>query len=157
MIRLYCEGVELPCDGVSRRMLSRRLVAMAEALGLKEKEIAVILTDDAVIHDINKRYRKKDRPTDVISFAYAERPLSTGGSGAEAFGDVFISLDRCRAQALEYGVSFQDELARLLAHGLLHLAGYDHERGVTKAAAMKRKEEELIALISPRSSRRGRS
>lgn len=157
MIRLYCEGVRLPCGGVSRGMLTRRLAAIADALDLKEKEIAVVLTDDAVIHDINRRYRKKDSPTDVISFAYAERPLPTGGKGGEVFGDVFISLDRCRAQAREYGVGFQDELARLLAHGLLHLAGYDHERGVNEAAAMKRREEELIALISPRSSRRGRS
>ena len=157
MIRLYCEGVRLPRGGVSRRMLSRWLGRIGDALGIADKKISVILTGDDAIHAINKRYRGKDRPTDVISFAYGESPAPIGHKGQGAFGDVFISLDRCRAQSLEYSVGFREELARLVVHGLCHLAGYDHERGGKKAAAMRRREEEMIALISPRSSRRGRS
>lgn len=82
------------------------------------KIINVILTDDAAIHEINKTYRHIDKPTDVISFENEDSDVE--------LGDVFLSVERARAQAIEYGHSFEREIAFLCVHGFLHCCGYDH-------------------------------
>lgn len=82
------------------------------------KIINVILTDDAAIHEINRTYRHIDKPTDVISFENDDSDLE--------LGDVFLSVERARAQAAEYGHSFEREIAFLSVHGFLHCCGYDH-------------------------------
>jgi probable rRNA maturation factor len=82
------------------------------------KIINVILTTNEAIHEINKKYRHVDKPTDVISFENTD--------ANDELGDVFISLDKTHAQATEYGHSFERELAFLAVHGFLHCSGYDH-------------------------------
>ena len=85
----------------------------------------IIIVDNEYIHKLNKEYRNVDRPTDVISFA-----LEDNGSMETAYGrilgDIYISIDKAREQAKEYGHSLKRELAFLSIHGLLHLLGYDH-------------------------------
>ena len=84
----------------------------------------LILTDDAFIRRLNAAYRGKDMATDVLSFDLgADSPLDA----ASVHGEIYISLERTRTQATEQGVTILEELARLLIHGLLHLAGYDHD------------------------------
>ena len=80
--------------------------------------IEVICTDDAQIRALNQTYRDKDRATDVLSFDLSDE--------FNACGEIYISLERAREQADCLGVPFDQELGRLLVHGLLHLAGYDH-------------------------------
>ena len=95
-----------------------------------EPIVSVSLIDDKSIHQINKEYRKIDRPTDVISFAFldndSDRDNKLHGHGIVCLGDIYISVDRAKAQAEEYGHSLTRELSFLFVHGLLHLLGYDH-------------------------------
>lgn len=95
---------------------------------------------------LNRQYRGLDKTTDVLSF-----PLHEAGSvgPCDALGDIVISIPRTAAQAEVYGVSFNNELLRLLLHGLLHLIGYDHEKNAYQKQRMQRKEKELIDALAP--------
>jgi probable rRNA maturation factor len=100
-------------------------------------EVSVLLTGDETIRTLNRDFRKKDKATDVLSFpADAEHP----SAAAKQAGDLAISLDTARRQAEEHGHSLQVEVKILMLHGLLHLAGYDHE---TDKGQMARKENAL--------------
>jgi probable rRNA maturation factor len=99
---------------------------MLPAMGLQDAVLGVLLCGDRTIHALNHAWRGKDRPTDVLAFSMLE---GRGGDLALArgiLGDVVISLDTARRQALERGHPPADEVLRLLAHGLLHLVGWDH-------------------------------
>jgi len=104
-------------------------------------DLTVIFTDSAHLRRLNRRYRGKDRVTDVISFAMNE------GAGSEynlkELGDVFISLPRARRQAREYRVTAEEEIKRLTVHGVLHLLGYDHVRS-GPARKMRQREEHYL-------------
>ena len=96
--------------------------------------IAVILTGRSRIHSLNRDYRGKDRPTDVLTFDLSDSPDETEG-------EIYISIPVAREQADHAGVSLEEELSRLLIHGLLHLAGHDHHtpaEGRKMAAATRR-------------------
>ena len=120
---------------VSTRALKKRSVAPAEvreragrmlaALRLEQAELSILLCDDATIHELNRDYREKDRPTDVLAFAM--RDGEYGELAPELLGDVVISLETARRQAAEHGRTTVAEVTYLLAHGLLHLLGYDHQ------------------------------
>ena len=119
-------------------------------------ELSLVVTDDAEIQDLNRRYRQLDRPTDVLSFAQLESPADAAveqfpTTGARHLGDIVISGDRVRAQAIEYGHSQPRELAYLAVHGLLHLLGYDHETEAEQEI-MRGKEETALATV-PRAPR----
>jgi len=87
----------------------------------------IIIVDNDTIHKINKEYRGIDRPTDVISFALEdEKDMIINPDAGRILGDIYISIDKVREQAKEYGHSFLRELAFLCVHGFLHLQGYDH-------------------------------
>lgn len=93
-------------------------------------EVSVTFVTNEAIHEINRTYRDKDQPTDVISFALeelGEDEIQIIGEGIpRVLGDIIISTDRTREQAEEYGHSFERELGFLAVHGFLHLLGYDH-------------------------------
>jgi len=89
----------------------------------EEAEISVLITDDAKIHELNREYRGKDMPTDVLSFVMTETGIEDGGM----LGDVVISIDTAKKQAEERGISLRREGAFLFIHGVLHLLGFDHE------------------------------
>jgi len=95
-----------------------RRVIRSEADGVDE--VSVVLGDDALLRELNHRYRKKARPTDVLSFP------GEGPGPYRHLGEVVISADRAVAQAPRYEHPVADEVARLLVHGLLHLLGHDH-------------------------------
>ena len=96
---------------------------------------------DQTIRKLNKQYRHKNRPTDVLSFPLADERCPT------LLGDVVISIDTARRQARQRKRAFADELRALLIHGILHLLGYDHEVSDSEAVRMRRKECELKALL----------
>jgi probable rRNA maturation factor len=128
----------------SRRTVAKAARALLDELELPRAELSILLCDDAVIHELNRTYRKKDRPTDVLAFALRE------GEGAEfagnALGDVVISLDTAQRQADEHGHSTTNEVYVLLAHGLLLLLGWDH-RNDGEDRRMKREVTRLVATI----------
>lgn len=96
---------------------------MLGALGLENAELSVLLSDDAQIHALNLRHRAKDRPTDVLAFPLQE----DGAPPGPWLGDVVISLDTAQRQADSRRRPLLEEVRFLLAHGLLHLVGYDHD------------------------------
>lgn len=109
--------------------------------------INIILTDNKTIHTINRDYRSKDRPTDVISFAYREEPFPQPAKGKENLGDIFLSLEQAELQRVEYGVTFIEECERLLVHSVLHLVGYDHERSKKDEKIMRDKEDWILERL----------
>ena len=102
----------------------------------------VIIVDNDKIHEINKQYRNIDRETDVISFAL-EDDKSFNTTEVRMLGDIYISIDRVRSQAKEYGHSFKRELYFLAIHGLLHLLGYDHMKEEDEKVMFAKQEEVL--------------
>ena len=94
-------------------------------LKLTNIEFNVIIIDNKFIHELNKKYRNIDRETDVISFALEDDKLFPK-IDEKILGDIYISIDKARTQAIEYGHSFKREICFLAVHGFLHLNGYDH-------------------------------
>jgi len=109
----------------------------------KDAEVSLVFVDDNYIAQLNKQYRGKDGPTDVLSFAMQEGPAMPGGEGEILLGDVVISLETARRQAEEYGHGLAREVAYLTVHGVLHLLGYDHETEADKRV-MRQKEEAVL-------------
>ena len=120
---------------VRQRALTAFLKNASEAAGLKG-EVSVMLTGDEELRRLNREFRGKNRPTDVLSFP-APDPLKGHRPIA---GDVAISVESAARQAAEFGHPLATELQILLLHGLLHLSGYDHE---TDTGQMARKEAVL--------------
>ena len=128
---LACEGVELPC------------------------EINVLLTDDEGIHEVNLAMRNVDRPTDVLSFpmfdlAPGEHPDACDinpETNCVPLGDMCISVERAKAQAQEYGHSFEREISYLCVHSVLHLLGYDHMDEGAMKRQMREHEETIMSAL----------
>ena len=118
------------------------LVNVCHDEGLENVIFNVIIVDNKRIHEINKEYRNIDRETDVISFAL-EDDKSFNTTEVRMLGDIYISIDRVRSQAEEYGHSFKRELYFLSIHGLLHLLGYDHMEPEDEKVMFGKQEEVL--------------
>ncbi|WP_042340038.1 rRNA maturation RNase YbeY [Desulfosporosinus youngiae] len=116
--------------------------------GPEEAEVSLMLVDDQRIHALNLEYRGVDRPTDVLSFALQEEMEEEPEieEEDEMLGDIVISVERARDQAVEYGHSFEREIIYLAVHGTLHLLGFDHEEEIDKQE-MRVKEEAVMAKL----------
>lgn len=112
-----------------------------------ESELSILLTGDEEIHRLNQSYRQRDRPTDVLSFSQREGDFP---APAEVLGDVVISIDTANRQALERGHPLEAEILELLAHGLLHLLGYDHEISAAEHERHLGKQAEILAAFATR-------
>ena len=127
--------------------------AMLVELELGHAELSILLTNDAEIHALNLAHRAKDKPTDVLSF-----PLDEGGgadgrvSGTRVLGDVVISLDTAARQARGRQRELLPEVRFLLAHGLLHLLGYDHANS-TEKREMDAMTRRLVRAVSEKSTK----
>ena len=140
---------------ISFKMHSLIKKAIKEALK-EEKfeypaEISVSFVENQKIHELNREYRKKDRPTDVLSFPMWEKEELADGSAldghAVTLGDIIISAEKAKAQAEEYGHSIEREITFLSVHSTLHLLGYDHEVSADDEAYMNKKQEEVLVKI----------
>jgi rRNA maturation RNase YbeY len=123
-------------------------------------ELSVALVGDEEMRALNARYRRIDRPTDVLAFAIRESAGAskslrgrTPGRGAALLGDVVISVDTAARQAQRRGVALADEVRTLLAHGVLHLLGYDHERSPAEARRMFAAQRRLVRGLAARDGR----
>ena len=97
---------------------------------IRDCDISVTVTDNVHIHELNREYRGVDRPTDVLSFpmySFTDDDMPEEGPAPIVLGDIVISAERAKEQAVEYGHSFQREISFLTVHSVLHLLGYDHE------------------------------
>ena len=141
---------------------ARRLIQRAISAALREEkvpddcEVSVLLTDNEGIHELNRDYRGVDRPTDVLSFPANE--LSPGEFDADLcerdpetgrvfLGDMAISLEKCEAQAEEFGHSFERELMYLTVHSTLHLRGYDHVDEAEMKRQMRGREDVIMSRL----------
>ncbi|TDE04376.1 rRNA maturation RNase YbeY [Flavobacterium sandaracinum] len=104
----------------------------------KEGEINYIFCDDEYLHKINVEYLDHDTLTDIISFDYS--------MGNELHGDIFVSVERVKDNAADFNVSFEEELKRVLVHGILHYCGYK-DKGEAEEFLMRSKEDEKIAMF----------
>jgi len=107
-------------------------------------EIAILLADDEKLRELNRQWRGIDRATDVISFAFDENEPDAGARPVT--GDIAVSMDRVRAQAKRFHVREPVELARLVIHGTLHLAGHDHAEAAERRIMRAREESALRAV-----------
>ena len=126
-------GMERPAKaGLARASLLRFLRLAQAAVGL-EGEVHVLLADDATLRRLNRQFRGKDEPTDVLSFPAG--PSGVFSSQKELAGDLAISFEIAARQARQFGHTLSDEVRVLVLHGLLHLAGFDHEQDKGQMAA----------------------
>lgn len=113
---------------LSSRVVKQMAERMLAELKIESAELSLLLTDDAGIHQLNRQHRGKSSPTDVLSFPLMDPDDEQFGTLEQgAIGDVVISIDTAQRQADRAGHDLVEEVRRLLAHGILHLLGYDHE------------------------------
>jgi probable rRNA maturation factor len=114
-------------------------------------ELSVKFADDVEVRALNREYRGKDKPTNVLSFPMASPDsLSAAAAGDDIeilLGDVVLAHETCEREAAERGIAVQDHAAHLLVHGTLHLLGYDHETGDEDAEAMEAVERRALASL----------
>ena len=113
---------------------------------MEDIEVSCIFVDDMEMHEMNRVYRNVDRPTDVISFAMEEGEDVDMAGMPRCLGDIFISVDRAKAQAQEYGHSVYREICFLFTHGLLHLLGFDHMEEEEEKEMFSRQDNILESL-----------
>ena len=137
MIFYTTENVKAP--KLEKRKTNVWIKTVADKYDKKIGEIAYIFCDDAKILEVNKTYLQHDYFTDIITFDYCE--------GVVLNGDIFISLDTVRTNAQEFGVTFENELHRILIHGILHLCGQEDKTPEARLE-MTRKENEALQMIT---------
>lgn len=130
---------------VSKAEVTHRIERMMRELQLDQEEVSFLLTDDEQIHDLNKQWRGKDKPTDVLAFPLREGefPELRGG----LLGDVVLSIPTATRQAKRAKKPVLEEITMLLAHGLLHLLGWDHDTPA-KDVAMRAETDRLCRAAS---------
>jgi probable rRNA maturation factor len=133
---------------IRRRWLEELAEAVMQAEGCcPETELSIAIGDDAWIQELNRKYREKDRPTDVLAFPQATlAPESVGPAGSPLLGDVAVSAETAARQAAELGHSFERELALLVTHGILHLTGWEDATAAQRRRMMARAEEILAQV-----------
>jgi probable rRNA maturation factor len=173
-----------PFPDVSAAVLRRRAGKMLAHLGLEDVELSVALVNDAAIRELNREYRHKDKPTDVLAFPMSDAPMSDfpakgakaakGAKGAKSaksangtksagqprsgmLGDVILSIETARRQAQANDRALLAELTMLLAHGLLHLLGHDHQTDREERAMTARTKELEEVAGSARANEKGSS
>ncbi len=159
--------VDLRCETAKTRPLGRALkrdaAVLMRAAGLHACELSVALVTDAGIRRLNRKFRNRDGPADVLSFSQLEEregpppdPARVPNRRGMLLGDVVISAETALEQARLLGVTPAGRLRVLLVHGFLHLLGYDHERSPAEAKTMLARERALLAALAraPQAPRR---
>ena len=134
-------------------LATRALAALSQVapeLANPRLSASLLFSDDAEVHALNREWRGKDKPTNVLSFPMLEREdlLALGAEGPpELLGDIALALETCAREAADKGVPLEHHAAHLIVHGLLHLAGHDHVHSDAEAAAMEALEIKALALM----------
>ena len=125
----------------------------------EKRDFSVTSVTDSEIQELNKEYREIDAPTDILTFRLDDAPSfpisfeeeDVDFLNNEEMGDIFISLDTMRRNAEEFGVKNEEELSRLLLHGILHLRGLDHKTNDFAKEEMLKEQEEVLTKLSLKS------
>ncbi len=135
MISYNTENVRMP--DIRRRDTSKWIRSVVEGYGKKAGDIAYIFCNDEKILEVNKQYLQHDYYTDIITFDYTE--------GDVISGDIFISLDTVKSNAQEQGTTYDEELHRVIIHGILHLCGIN-DKGPGEREIMEDAENRALAI-----------
>ena len=135
MISNNAEGVRMPA--IKRRQNSAWVKAVAASYGKKVGEIAYIFVDDKKILNVNQQYLQHDYYTDIITFDYSDNDTISG--------DIFISLDTVRSNAEQIGTTYEQELSRVIIHGILHLCGIN-DKGPGEREKMDAAEDKALKM-----------
>ncbi len=138
MITYSAEGVKMPA--IKKRDTTAWIKAVAAAHGRKVGEIGYMFVSDERILEVNNEYLGHDYYTDIITFDYDE--------GDVINGDIVISLDTVRSNAAQFGKGYDDELRRVIIHGILHLCGID-DKGTGEREIMEAEENKALAMLVP--------
>ncbi|RMG04273.1 MAG: rRNA maturation RNase YbeY [Nitrospirae bacterium] len=130
-----------------RAEIIRFLDRLGKLLGLQRGELSIVFANDSFSRRLNREYRGKDTPTDVLSFPMYESISDLPQEGEFLLGDIVINLHQAQRQAKNSGRPLFEELKVLLVHGLLHLLGYDHERNEKEERKMRREETRLLNAL----------
>jgi len=136
-------------DALAERMVAAA-ASVAPELANSRLEASLLFTSDAEIHTLNRDWRGRDKPTNVLSFPMLERAdlLALAPEGPpEMLGDIALAHETCAREAADKGVRLEDHAAHLILHGLLHLAGHDHEISDDDAVRMEALEVKALALV----------
>ncbi len=142
-----------PAEGEWITLAERAAMAAAQVapeLANPRLTASVLFTSDADVHALNAEWRNKDKPTNVLSFPMLERDdlLDLAPEGPpEMLGDIALAHETCLREAAEKGIPVADHAMHLIVHGLLHLAGYDHEISDADADAMEALETKALAVL----------
>lgn len=123
---------------------------IAPELANQRLHVSLLFTSDEEVHALNREWRERDKPTNVLSFPMLERSylLALSPEGPpELLGDIAMAHETCAREAAEKGIALEDHAAHLVIHGLLHLAGHDHEISTADAVQMEALETKALALI----------
>lgn len=137
MISYNVDGVKMP--NIRRRDTSAWIKAVAATYGRKVGEVAYIFVDDKKILEVNRQYLQHDYYTDIITFDYTEDDVISG--------DLFISLDTVRTNAEQVGATYDNELHRVIIHGILHLCGIN-DKGPGEREIMEAAENRALAMLN---------
>ena len=150
---------EIVYDGIDEKKEYKEVIEEVLSQGFKEEKlensklcVTVTLTTPKTIQEINKQYRNIDRATDVLSFPMFEKDeldkkIQTNDfENEDILGDIVVSVDKVKEQAIEYGHSFKRELSYMIVHGFYHLMGYDHIEEDDKKI-MRKKEETILEKL----------
>jgi probable rRNA maturation factor len=114
-------------------------------LALPDAELSIVFVNDEQIRDLNRRYLRRDRPTNVLAFPMHEGEFS--GLHPNLLGDLVISVETAKRQSNQFGLGDGETVALLMIHGILHLVGYEHEGARSQARKMAAKQKELLRNI----------
>lgn len=134
-ISFYAEDIELPA--IKKEAVSNWIRKVAETYGKKTGDISYIFCSDEKILEVNRQYLQHDYYTDIITFDYCE--------GDRLSGDLFISLDTIHTNAEQFGTSYEDELHRVIIHGILHLCGIN-DKGPGEREIMEGAENKALSI-----------
>jgi len=143
MITYTTDGVKMPA--IRRRDTSAWIKAVAATYGKRVGDIGYIFCNDKKILEVNRQYLQHDYYTDIITFDYSDDALLTGRKDTIA-GDLFISLDTVRSNAEQQGTTYDEELHRVIIHGILHLCGIN-DKGPGEREVMEAAENKALALL----------
>jgi len=143
-------GQEIDWEALANRAAAAA-AGVAPELAHDNLIVSLVLASDREVHDLNRQWRAKDKPTNVLSFPMLSREEVLHAAADEGapgmLGDLILALGVCTREAADKGIPVADHVAHLIVHGLLHLAGHDHETGEADATAMEALETKALALI----------
>ena len=141
-IQIICNH---PTKNINPEKIRRKLKKILKGLGYLEGELSLLFTDDSTIAELNRRFLKREGPTNVLAF-----PMSDGSEfdyKTNMLGDIVVSGETASRESLALGESLEYTIDRLLIHGVLHLLGFDHTGSEEDAVIMEKEEKRLMALI----------